>query len=301
MQYTIIVNQLKAVEWRLNAAQAALIAFVYELESWGDDVVQDDFSYKWISKQKVIDELPLYFSKPDTVHRNLIDLESKGLIVRNFTAKRSLVKLTRKGREWRITSEINPTLVGDKSDLTSDLDPTDPSTNIIEPDQSLKNTKNKGLDFSPLGFSDEQTLEWKDLRKSAKAQVNQRVINSIAKEFDKSRQAGFTNDQILDLLSVKGWKGYKHDWMLNSTQAMGAQAHGTHQPTKEHNGIGYGENADQSVFPEHLQIAHNDTPPVKRTKTAMQLTRIRNRSRNVLDENDGDIRGLVEDQAGRRT
>ncbi|NAZ55472.1 hypothetical protein GL177_19355 [Vibrio toranzoniae] len=294
MQYTIIVNQLKAVEWGLNAAQAALIAFVYELESWGDDVVQDDFAYKWISKQKVVDELPLYFSKPDTVHRNLIDLESKGLIVRNFTAKRSLVKLTNKGREWRITSDINPTLVGNKSYPTSDLNPTDPSTNIIEPDQSLKNTKKKGLDFSPLGLTNEQITEWKDLRAKAKASITQRVINIVGKEFEKSRQAGFTNDQILDLLSEKSWKSYKHEWMLNANQAMGAQAHGTQQRTKEHNGIGYGEHADQSIFPNYLQIATNDMPDIKATREAAQLTYLKTYGTQVLGSDGAALRASLE-------
>ncbi|MGG5572431.1 hypothetical protein [Vibrio diazotrophicus] len=144
MQYTVLVNQLKAVEWQLNPAQAALMAFVYELEAWGDDVVKDDFAYKWISKQKVIDELPLFFSKPDTVHRNLISLEEKGLIVRNFTSKISLVKITPLGREWRIKvgnkselrSDLNPIKVGNKSELRSDLNPTDPSTSILVPNPS---------------------------------------------------------------------------------------------------------------------------------------------------------------------
>lgn len=179
--------------------------------------------------------------------------------------------------------------------LTTDLKTT---TELIVKE---KNTKKDKLDFTPLGLTDEQIIEWKDLRKSAKAPVNQRVINSIAKEFDKSRQAGFTNDQILDLLSEKGWKGYKHEWMLNSNQTMGAQVHGQQQTTKEHNGIGYGEFADQSIFPEHLQIAHNDSPALKGSKTAMQLTRIRKRSGDVLGEDDRDIRGFVEDKTGPRT
>ena len=208
--------------------------------------------------------------------------------------KRSLVKLTSKGREWRITSDINPTLVGDKSYLTSDLDPTDPSTNIIEPDQSLKNTKKTGLDFSPLGLTDEQIIEWKDLRKKAKAPVNQRAINMIGKEFDKSRQAGFTNDQILDLLSEKGWKGYKHEWMLNSNQTMGAQAHGQQQTTKEYNGIGYGEFADQSIFPNYLQIARNDMPDIKASREAAQLTYLKTYGTQVLGSDGAALRASLE-------
>lgn len=241
-----------------------------------------------------------YWSK-NKIQKLLVKLEDKNLIASgDFSEDRF-----KRPKFYRVIADtlkpngLLPT--SQMADCTesqmADSSLSDQSTNQSS-DHSLKSTKKNGLDFSPLGLGDEQIIEWKDLRKKAKAPITQRVINTIAKEFNKSRQAGFTNDQILDLLSVKGWKDYKHEWMLNSNRNVGAQAHGTHQPTKEHNGIGYGENADQSVFPEHLQIAHNDTPPVKRTKTAMQLTRIRNRSRNVLDENDGDIRGFVENQTG---
>lgn len=154
MQYTVIVNQLKAMEWELNPAQSALMAFIYELEAWGDDVVKDDFAYKWISKQKVVDELPLFFAKPDTVHRNLIELEKKGLIVRNFTTKLSLVKITHRGRQWRIKvgnksevgSDLNPSMVGFRSEVGSDLNPTDHSTNIIGTNIRYSLSENKFSD-----------------------------------------------------------------------------------------------------------------------------------------------------------
>lgn len=170
----------------------------------------------------------------------------------------------------------------------------DPNNEPNTDPNKLKNTKKNGLDFSPLGLTDEQIGEWKDLRKKANTPVTQRVINSIAKEFDKSRQAGFTNDQILDLLSEKGWKGYKHDWMLNANQAMGAQAHGTQQRTKEHNGIGYGEHADQSIFPNYLQIATNDMPDIKATREAAQLTYLKTYGSQVLGSDGAALRASLE-------
>ncbi|MGF1835855.1 hypothetical protein [Photobacterium sanguinicancri] len=132
MQYLVMINQAKAIEWGLNANQASLMSFVYDLESWGRDVVAHGKAYKWISKSKVVQELPLYFNKADTVHRGLIELEKKGLISRNFTRSQSLVKITDKGREWRFDasqgSDINPRGVGSKSEGGSDLNPTDPIT-----------------------------------------------------------------------------------------------------------------------------------------------------------------------------
>jgi hypothetical protein len=234
MQYTLTINQVKAVEWGLNATQSALMAFIYELESWGRDVIQGPNAYKWISKQKVVDDLPLYFSKTDTVHRGLISLEKKGLVTRNFTSKRSLIKLTSKGKEWRIgekispleaenqskgRSEIIPSEVGSKSAVRSDLDPTDPST--IDPsnkDLKEKNIKKEVLDFSPLGLTDEQVNEFKRLRKHTKAMITQRVINTIGKELELTRQAGYSNDDILNVWLSKSWRSYEHQWFIYAMQ-----------------------------------------------------------------------------------
>lgn len=217
-----------------------------------------------------------YWSK-NKIQKLLVKLEDKDLIVSgDFSEDR--FKRPKYYRVIASTCQPNGLLPASQmADCTgshlADSSLSDQSTNQ-SPDQSLKNTKKRGLDYSPLGFTDDQIVEWKDLRSKAKAPINQRAINLIAKEFDKSRAAGFTNDQILDLLSEKGWKGYKHEWMLNSNQTMGVQTHEAQQP-KEHNGIGYGEFADQSIFPVDLRIEQNDQPAVKTVKTAMQLTHIK--------------------------
>ncbi|WP_230845169.1 hypothetical protein, partial [Vibrio harveyi] len=166
MQYSIQINQVKAVEWKLTPAQAALLSFLWELEAWGEDIVQNERAYKWISKEKVLKELPLFFNKPDTVHRNLIELQKKGLIVRDSTSRKSLVKLTNKGREWRLSmpseevgfkSDHRVDEIGFKSDLgrieipsRSDRDPTD------HINQDTKNT------LSEKKFSDDdfRCAEW---------------------------------------------------------------------------------------------------------------------------------------------
>lgn len=194
-------------------------------------------------------------------------------------------------------SEFDITVVQKLNHLDSSESEPDPSLDpSLDPSQEYigEKPKKSKLDFSPLGLTDEQIAEWKDLRKRANTPVTQRVINSIAKEFDKSRQAGFTNDQILDLLSEKGWKGYKHEWMLNANQAMGAQAHGTQQRTKEHNGIGYGEHADQSIFPNYLQIATNDMPDIKATREAAQLTYLKTYGTQVLGSDGAALRASLE-------
>ena len=217
-----------------------------------------------------------YWSK-NKIQKLLVKLEDKDLIVSgDFSEDR--FKRPKYYRVVAATYQPNGLLpTSQMADCTgsqmADSSLSDQSTDRSS-DQSLKNTKKGGLDYSPLGLTDAQVSEWKDLRKKARAPVTQRAINKIAQEFNKSRQAGFTNDQMLDILSVKGWKSYEHEWMVNATKTMGVLDYAPQQ-AQEHNGVQYGEFADQSTFPVDLRIEPNDQPAVKTVKTAMQLTHIK--------------------------
>lgn len=124
MQFTITVNQVKSLEWGLNAQQALLFAFVYECPSWAKLTRTADGDFYALSKAKVIEELPLLTDKPDTVYRLLKGLADAGVIELSSTNSITLVRLTKKGRQWNRKgdgSEIYPTQngaqqVGKKSD-----------------------------------------------------------------------------------------------------------------------------------------------------------------------------------------
>ena len=96
MQYTVTINQAKALEWGLNSQQALLFAFVYECPSWANPIKTDTGIYFALSKAKIVDELPLLTDKPDTAYRLLKALEEAGLI--ELCAEG--FRLTEKGREW---------------------------------------------------------------------------------------------------------------------------------------------------------------------------------------------------------
>ena len=96
MQYTITINQPKALEWGLNAQQTLLFAFVYEYPSWANPIKTDTGIYFALSKAKIVDELPLLIDKPDTAYRLLAGLCDTGLI--ELCA--DVFRLTEKGREW---------------------------------------------------------------------------------------------------------------------------------------------------------------------------------------------------------
>jgi hypothetical protein len=128
MQFIVTVNQVKALEWGLNAQQAMLFSFIYSVPSWARPVVMDGKTYYAISKEKITDELPLLTDKPDTAYRILKALELVEVIDLSSTPKITLVRLTEKGRTWN-TSENYPSKVGKKSEVRSEKSPTNQDTN----------------------------------------------------------------------------------------------------------------------------------------------------------------------------
>lgn len=141
------INQVKCREWGLTLAQGALFDLLNQASSWAKAHLIDGEVYYWVSRNKVLDEIPVAYNKADTVYRSLKDLEAKGLIIYKKEGRKDLVKLSEKGKTWNVkgtaqgdeklgnksdfaqNSEINPSKLGNKSDLNSDLNPTDKSTN----------------------------------------------------------------------------------------------------------------------------------------------------------------------------
>lgn len=151
MQYTVTINQVKALEWGLNSQQALLFAFVYGCPSWTKPIKTDDGIFFALSKAKIIEELPLLTDKPDTAYRMLKALEDAGLIELSSTSNITLFRLTEKAVEWnqkldgsekyptppnnngrkkiRSTSDKSPSKVGKKSEQGSEKSPTNQDTN----------------------------------------------------------------------------------------------------------------------------------------------------------------------------
>lgn len=100
MQFSLYINQVKALEWALNAQQAILFAFIYELSSWADAIDVDGVTYYRISKAKIIRELPLLTDKPDTAYRLLKQLAAADLIALSKANDEMVVALTDRGRTW---------------------------------------------------------------------------------------------------------------------------------------------------------------------------------------------------------
>lgn len=120
MQFTVTINQAKALEWGLNSQQALLFAFVYECPGWARLVQTPAGDFYALSKAKILEELPLLTDKPDTAYRLLKQIAAAGVIDLSSTATITLVRLTAKGQEWNRKldgSEKYPTQVGEKSEV----------------------------------------------------------------------------------------------------------------------------------------------------------------------------------------
>ena len=75
-----------------------------------------------------------------------------------------------------------------------------------------KKPKATPIDYSVLQMTDEQVEEVKRIRKQTKGVNSQRAINQLAKECDLSRRRGFSNDDILNEWTTRGWRSYKDEW-----------------------------------------------------------------------------------------
>ncbi|MBV4518510.1 phage replication protein [Pseudomonas sp. SWRI74] len=171
MQFTVTINQVKALEWGLNSQQALLFAFVYGCPSWTKPIKTDDGIFFALSKAKIIEELPLLTDKPDTAYRMLKALEEAGLIELSSTSNITLFRLTEKAIEWnqkldgsekyptppenkgrkkiRSTSEKNPIKVGEKSEPGSEKSPTNQDTNHQGTNQGTNQDTSQDLQDGP--------------------------------------------------------------------------------------------------------------------------------------------------------
>lgn len=133
MQYTLLINQSKALEWGLNSQQAMLFSFVHQVPTWATCLRIDGRTWWNISKSKITAELPLLTGKQDTAYRMLRQLAHAGVIELSSTGNRTYILITEKGLEWNRQpgqgSEKNPSRVGKKSEQGSEKFPTNHSTN----------------------------------------------------------------------------------------------------------------------------------------------------------------------------
>lgn len=178
MRYTLSINAVKCHEWGLNLNQGALFDLLNQASSWAKPhVIKGEFYY-WVSRNMVIDEIPLAYSKPDTVYRALKLFEEKGLVDYIKEGKKDLVKLTEKGKEWNSKTTFTP-------DSNSDLNPKNNQNSEINP----KNTQNSDSNPSKFGNESEKTPKNSDLNPTNKNTNYKNTNNHINKKNTKKTKS----------------------------------------------------------------------------------------------------------------
>ena len=133
MKYNINLNLLKMQEHGLNVNQWCILDIISTASTWCEIFTYRENHYYWISKNKICEELKALDLKTDTIYRHLKLLSELGFIDYVKDGKKDLVILTDLGKSLFFkndNSEINPTKLGNKSELNSEINPTYNNTNI---------------------------------------------------------------------------------------------------------------------------------------------------------------------------
>lgn len=145
MRFSTYLNNAKCMEWKINATQGILFALLYEAPAWAKEEIIENRTYYFVSRNLILEELPMFFEKSDTVYRNLKVLQEKGLIEYIKQGKKDLIRITTKGKTWNEfkdnnsekspsseqNSEKNPNNLGKKSEKelkNSEKNPTNNNT-----------------------------------------------------------------------------------------------------------------------------------------------------------------------------
>ena len=193
MRFSTYLNNKKCMEWQLNAQQGILFSLLYDCSNWAKEVIVDGQTYYFVSRNLVINELPMFFEKPDTVYREFKKLFEKGLIKYKKNEKMDLIRITEKGKEWNFSnfennseknpsfeenSEKNPNKLGKKSENNSEKNPTYKKDNIY-----YKDTNNKYI-YRSKEFI-EAFESYKKMRKSIKKPMTENSVKRMLKKLEK--------------------------------------------------------------------------------------------------------------------
>lgn len=228
MRFSSYINNQRCLEWGLNANQGALFDLLNQASSWAEEVVIDGIVYYWVSRNEVIKELPLFYSKSDTVYRHFKDLAEKGLVEYQKLEGKDLIRLTEKGKTWNEfssdfnpnNSETDPTL-GNKSEKTrieirksSDLNPTNNNTNNKNTNDHInkKTTQKKSPVLELLaefGITGQLAEDFITHRKSKNAPITKTALERLQKQADL---AGLPLAEVAEVMIERGWRGFNANW-----------------------------------------------------------------------------------------
>ncbi|WP_158541190.1 hypothetical protein [Marinomonas piezotolerans] len=196
-----------------------------------------------MSKEKVMEELPVLTDKPDTIKRYLSALEQANLINRKVIGNRIFISITAKGKLWNRKKlsesgrEKNPPLSdqvgkkippkqGKKSPLSREKNPpyhntNDQPTNDQNKESKPKKTAKPSLHSRMIErYSNsipESSID--DALEHRKAKGAANTERSHTMFFDEvlqcSQELQITPSAVIDIVIQRDWKGINTEWVRN--------------------------------------------------------------------------------------
>lgn len=247
MRFSTYLNNAKCMEWKINAQQGILFALLYEAPAWAKEEIIENRTYYFVSRNLILEELPMFFEKSDTVYRNLKVLQEKGLIEYIKQGKKDLIRITIKGKTWNEfkennseknpsseqNSEKNPSNLGKKSEKepkNSEKNPTNNNTiynynntNILNNNIHVKNEFSQSCDKIKnnwLKIAHEYKLSGTQLKITEK---RKRVINNLLKEYSAEEvlqaMEKVHTSSFLQGNNKTGWQ-ISFDWFINKSNFL---------------------------------------------------------------------------------
>ena len=237
MRFSTYLNNAKCMEWQIKATQGILFSLLYEAPAWAKEEIIENKTYYFVSRNLILDELPMFFEKSDTVYRNLKALQEKGLIEYIKQGKKDLIRITAKGKTWNEfkenNSEKNPSKFGKKSEKqenNSEKNPTNNNTiynynntNILNNNIHVKNEFSQSCEKIKnqwIKIAYEFDLSGKQLKINDK---RKRAINNLLKEYslEEMLQAmgKIRTSNFLQGNNKTGWQ-ISFDWFTNKSNFL---------------------------------------------------------------------------------
>ena len=204
MKYNINLNLLKMQEHGLNVNQWCILDIISTASTWCEIFTYRENHYYWVSKNKICEELKALDLKADTIYRHLKLLSELGFIDYVKDGKKDLVTLTDLGKTLFFkNSEINPTELGNKSELNSEINPTDNNTNIYN---KTINNKEALIDIVNSIKTDllnkSALMEWLEFKKYNYQKIGVDKLVKMLIEYSYENQ-----QKIVDTSIRNNWKG----------------------------------------------------------------------------------------------
>ena len=220
MRLTIYFNQARMIEWELNPNHAALVCALNQAHTWAEASVIDGKMFFWVSRKRVMDELPGFFTKSDTVYRAFRHLADKGLIEYIKQGDRDMIHLTEKFKKWNVAprSEINPNL-GNESEPRNEIrKSSEINPNYLGNESDILDTTGldtSGLDIPPAGECARAPAEPDKPKPKRRAKVDEFVAFVVAR--------GVTEATARDWWQYRAGKPMTESaWQRHCTQAEAA-------------------------------------------------------------------------------